>query len=520
VHALAARLNLPPRLAWAAVILLAAAALMWTALLAHRPSIFYDSESYHLQGGRLAQHLHLIGAADVRVLDNFETPEQRAVNDTLMGARSPFYGIFFYFSVKLGGIWLTAFLQCLAAAWTASVLLRAAAPRAGPLAYGAAMALTAAVTGLPFFASFVMPDVFAGLGLLAAIGLMIYWDRLDRIGRIGLWLVVLAAGLFHTSNVLTLGLMAAAGVLLLAAGRSGWRPALLRGGVVMGAVAAAVIACQGFLVLHKATTGETLRRPPFLAVRLLADGPGRAYLRHACADASPYELCRFKALELNDTEQMLWSEDPAKGILNTSTRAQRIRMEDEEGRFVRGVVAYDPLGVAGAMLGNWMAQLRAAYVEEPIRDPSFIFGHNYFSRTSLPGMIPNNRDCRPGGVGCKPPFSLRGLIWLHQGALMLSLGFLAWRLTRPDGVATLGERPRLLDSDLGRLALLLVLVVVALLANAAVCGALSGAFPRYQARVIWLATLAAAIAAAQLGLAPDMKAVWRRLPAFARPAAG
>ena len=95
---------------------------------------------------------------------------------------------------------------------------------------------------------------------------------------------------------------------------------------------------------------------------------------------------------------------------------------------------------------------------------------------------------------------------------MLALGFMGWRLTRRDGVSSLGERPALLDTDLGRLCLALVLVVAGLLINAAVCGALSGVFPRYQARVIWLAPFMACLAALALGPAPGWRGVRLPLP--------
>lgn len=487
----------------AAVVLLAAMALMWTALVDHRPSVFYDSESYHLQGGRFAQALGLANAREAARLDAEETPEQRAVNDTLLGARSPFYGLFFYATERTGTLWLTAFLQCLAAAWALFALLRAAAPRAGPLAVGGAMAATAALTSLPFFSSFVLPDVFAGLGLLAAAAILVYADRLKRPALAGMWLLVALACAFHQSNLPILGLMAVGGALALLVARAGRTEALKRGGLVLSAVIAAVIAAQAFLIMHKARTGETLRRPPFLAVRLLADGPGRDWLRQACAKAQPYELCRYKALPLDNSEDMLWSEDPAKGIMNAATHDQRVRLEDQEGRFVLDVVTHRPIQQLIASLRNWSAQLGQAFVEEPLRDPTIFFGPNYFSRTSLPRIIPNNADCRPGGAGCKPPFSVHGLIWLHQGVLLAALGFTGWRLTRKDGVSTLGDKPALLESDLGRLCLMLVLVVAGLLVNAAVCGALSGVFPRYQARVIWLAPLMACTAALALGLAPD-----------------
>jgi hypothetical protein len=365
------------------------------------------------------------------------------------------------------------------------------------------MAATAFLTSLPFFSSFILPDIFAGLGLLGAVTLLVYADRLGRAERAGSWLLVAAACAFHKSNLPIMGLTAVLGGLALLLARAGRAEALRGSGLVLSAVLVAALAGQAFLAAHKARTGESLRRPPFLAIRLLADGPGRDYLRQACAQAEPYELCRYKALPLDNSEDMLWSEDPAKGIMNVATHDQRVRLEDQEGRFVLGVIAHRPVQQLMASLRNWSDQLAQAHVEEPLRDPAIFFGPNYYSRTSLPRIIPNNADCRPGGAGCRPPFTVGGLNLLHRLVLLAALGFTAWRLTRKDGVRTLGDRPALLETDLGRLCLALVLVVAGLLINAAVCGALSGVFPRYQARVIWLAPLMAVAAALALGPAPE-----------------
>jgi peptidoglycan/LPS O-acetylase OafA/YrhL len=49
-----------------------------------------------------------------------------------------------------------------------------------------------------------------------------------------------------------------------------------------------------------------------------------------------------------------------------------------------------------------------------------------------------------------------------------------------------------------RLLLAVVLVVALLVVNAAVCGALSGPFARYQARMVWLFPMAAGLLVAGL----------------------
>jgi hypothetical protein len=47
------------------------------------------------------------------------------------------------------------------------------------------------------------------------------------------------------------------------------------------------------------------------------------------------------------------------------------------------------------------------------------------------------------------------------------------------------------DDPVFRASIAAVLLLTAVILNAAVCGALSGPFPRYQARIVWLFTAAA-----------------------------
>lgn len=504
------RTNSVARLVRVAALVVAATILMWTAIASHRPPVFFDTEGYHLNGARFVQDLGLSSAAEKLRIRNDGTAEQRSVNDTLLGARSPFYGVFLYETEQRGGLWLSAFLQCLAVAWALRVFFRAVAPRSGLAAYGVAVVLAATVTSLPFFASFLLPDIFVALALLATGLTLVYVDRLGRGDRIGLWLLILAGCAFHQSAVAIVGLTATVGGGVLLIGRADARRALGSVGLVLSAVVAAVVMGQAYVALHRVQTGETMRRPPFVAARLLADGPGRTYLRDACAQGATYELCRLKDLPFDDTETILWSDDPKLGIMNTSNHDQRVRLEDQETAFVIGTFLHEPVAQAFASLRNFARQLAASHVDEPIRDPAVYFADNYYAHTWLPGMIPNAADCRPGGRGCRPPFSMVALARWHQVGLILALAFLGWRLTRRDGMAALGPAPRLLGSDLGRLSMLLMLTVVAVLINAAVCGALSGPFARYQARVVWLLPMMALAAGVVLGPAPaHLLARWR-----------
>ena len=112
--------------------------------------------------------------------------------------------------------------------------------------------------------------------------------------------------------------------------------------------------------------------------------------------------------------------------------------------------------------------------------------------TNLPGLIQAMGGCGQDLRGCEPRFGQDASRWLHGSVFVLALLVLGWRFTRPD-VRPAPER----DLPAARAAALISLLAAAVVLNALICGALSGAFPRYQGRIAWI--LAAAAAAAVAG---------------------
>ncbi len=140
-----------------------------------------------------------------------------------------------------------------------------------------------------------MPDVWAGVGLVALATLLFFSDALGRLTIMALFLVVVAALSFHHSNApvaLLAALIAAPAAHLL--WHIPWRRMALGLSLLIAAVTAAGALDAGYDLAVKASTGDTLRSPPFLAARILADGPGRAYLRRSCGAGATWALCRSK----------------------------------------------------------------------------------------------------------------------------------------------------------------------------------------------------------------------------------
>ncbi len=491
------------------------------------PTVFTDTDDYFVEGRTFAYTigytLHLKKPPPVPTdADDIADAKQAAadlkMSHTEIGARSPYYGLLLYSTQRIGTIWLTTAVQGFFAAWLIFLCWRCAAPRAPRWTAYLTEAATAFLSTLPFFAGFSMPDVFTGYTALAAILLLSFWDSLRTWERTCLALFLGVAMTFHTSNFLNvLGLLVLSGILLTllkAPRKAVWPP--------LATVFAALIGCIALNGAYAAgvkwKTGDELHRPPFLAMRVLADGPGRNYLRYACGHGESYVLCRYKDLPLDNSQDLLWSDDRKKGIFNVTTYDARLQMEKEETRFVLSSVAYDPLGTVVAAVENWVEQLSLYYVDDPLKNPHYYLTNDYWSTTNLPWLINHAADCGRDHWGCGPWWTIDLSEWAHGGlmifgALIIFTRILLKDMSRP--FALLGDLIRgrwrkvadtwtfslhnyNFSDDRTRMMLVLTLLAAAVLINGFVCGALSGPFARYQARIVWLVSLGAAISLVSL----------------------
>ncbi len=462
-----------------------------------RPTVFPDTDDYLAHGRNFAFEAawatHVLDRpAPPRDEDEIETAQQ-LVQDQHMShpelkARSPYYGAGLYLTQRIGTLWLLtlppAAIGC-ALIWR---LWRILAPDAPQWSAYAVQAATAVGSTLPFFASFAMPDVFAGYAALAVAILMAAWGKTGWLERAALAVLIAFATAIHGSHgLLILGLtVTGAGALWWF--KASWKRIAKPAALILIGFASALAANAVYWKAVEWKTGDYPGRPPFLSVRLLADGPGRDYLRFACAHGEDYGLCRYRNLPLDDSDEIMWSDDPGKGVFNNSDYNLRLRMEREEIRFALGTLKYDPLGVTGAALKNWGAQLLGVFVDDPLRDPHYYLTNTYWKDTNLPWLIERMGWCGADRHGCRSRLNREGSMVLHGALFLLALGLVGWRLSQPDLRARLPRRE--FGDDAGRSLLILALILVAVLINALICGALSGPFPRYQARLVWIVSAA------------------------------
>ena len=468
------------------LIVLAGAALIVAMVAAFgHPAVFTDTDDYYALGKELATSAGIVAPPDLSDADIAQAKIDAHMGHTQMASRSAVYGILLFALESVGTMWLVTAAQALAVAWVVATMWRVALPeraRAGALV---AIAVLVLVSPLPFFTGFAMPDILAGVAPIAAAILLIYPDRVGALERWGLATLLAVALATHTSHILMMVVMiAVAGVVLLRLPVDR-RRVLGRIGVIVATVVVAIAANSVYGIGIRRTTGEPLRNQPFLTARILADGPGRDYLRHACATGTRFTLCRFAHKPLADSEDILWSDLPGTGVFMLSDYATRVRLEDEEGRFVLGTLAYAPGAQLVASLKNWGRQLAMVFVDDPVRDPVFYLTDPYWRQTNLPPMIARVAVCGPRHDQCRSRLTVPvSKAWHGTAAAIATVVALAalWHF-RPAG----SRRPP------RRLVATAAFLLAAVLVNAAVCGVLSGPFARYQARIVWLIPLTAVL---------------------------
>ncbi len=327
----------------------------------------------------------------------------------------------------------------------------------GPWRHMLLCALLAAGSAAPWFASFMMPDIFAPLTVLCVFLLAYGKPALSRPARLAVGCLAAVAIASHLAH-----LFVAAGCLAAIAVA---RPRRLL------ASAAPLVAALAWLLASNAIGNGVLAVSPYGAVfalaRLQADGPGADYL-HAVCPAAGYRLCAWADRLPMDSDAFLWEpEGPIWGGNSGPTR-----VAPEAGRIVAAALRFEPWQATKAALANTARQVGRVQLGDTL-GPQYLeptvgrLLRTYFPPAELRRFEASRQLHGTLSSVAAPLASLR-LALLALGAAVALLAVpLAWR--RDPAVAGLS-----------------LIVLMGVLGNAFATGALSGPHDRYGARVAWL----------------------------------
>lgn len=377
--------------------------------------------------------------------------------------RAPGYGAFMKWTRLRTSSWLTIAAQAILVVY---ILRETLAHLIGGersyidrcLLYGAC--LLAVLTGLPWLVSELMPDVFAGVLLLAAF-LLAFAGELGLKQQIALTLLLTVSVASHTSLLPITVLYVAVLVGLRLADRGSFCLPPLPSVLVWLLVP--VIAAGFYTAMQNRKMGLGFSLSPtknyFLLGRLFGNGMARDYLRENCPE-HPFLSCQYLSNLPRDEANFLF-EHPLMPVLRAHP--------DEVSTIAHAAILADPQRFLVSSAQQTLHQLVSLRTGgdtrlHPLTDVNFHFILMVIPKEFQPFFI-----SKQFSDGLAPLTDT--LASVHTAVFWLSLvgcALFAW-------AGRYAQINKLFAAAVGFLVI-----------NAAVCASLSGAYDRYQSRVAWV----------------------------------
>jgi hypothetical protein len=385
----------------------------------------------------------------------------------LVPSRSTVFGLYLHVGED-SGFWLDLGIQALATLWIVQLTLRVFG-MAQPSRLAAISLVLMLTTALPWLASMLLTDIFAGLAVLSLFILVLHGDQVSTPEKLLLFAFTAFAGATHSATLaVLLGLCLCGWIARPWLGARIALPGLLQGSLTTVAGAAMLLAA------NFALSGQLAWTPGGSGVafgRMMQDGIVAQYLRDHCATEN-LKLCPYRNELPPTADDFLWGHS----------------MFDQLGRFAglndeMGTIALNSLKAYPA----WQAEAALVATAEQLTDVATGEGttiwipHTYsIVERYIPAQVAPMRAARQQHHDLGFTMINRIHVPVALGSMLLVLLIAVAGIIR--------QRP-------DDLTLLAATVSLALLGNAFVCGVISGPHDRYGARMVWIATLVALIAA-------------------------
>ncbi|MBY0532816.1 MAG: hypothetical protein K2P86_12680 [Xanthobacteraceae bacterium] len=405
---------------------------------------------------------------------------ERPFDGSLSAGRSMTYGAWLAL-LRFPNFWPVAIAQSALSVWTIYLVLRTHGLRDRPVALPLVLLCTAAflalATALPWFAGQLMPDLFAGLAVVAFYLLLFKREDLHRFERFALIALIVFAGAAHNATfAVMIALTAAAAVIFLVN-----REIVKAAGLKLAAIAV-LLTALAVPSINFALAGQFAWTPggmSFIFSRLVQDGIVARYLKDNCPDRA-IKLCKFEKQIPKTADDFLWHQG-LKGPF-VSIGGWTDGAEEMKRIAIGSLLRYPGMHVQTALQSTAIQLVRVKSGDGLVRE----VWSAYEAITRLApemNVAVNTSQQRFNLIGRTVDAFNQFHVPLTLGAMALLplLLLLAWR------------RGNLRDTDLFAATLIL-----ALLANAFVTGVLSNPHHRYGARIAWIAPFLWSVVLVQL----------------------
>ncbi|WP_298257830.1 hypothetical protein [Bradyrhizobium sp.] len=387
----------------------------------------------------------------------------------LVPSRSTVFGLYLHYGEHTH-FWVNLAIQALATMWILQLMLRVFGLARPWRLFGSCLVLTL-TTALPWLASMLLTDIFAGLSVLSLFILVLHGDKISRGEKIALFVFTAFAAATHSATMGVLLGLCCVGWIARPFLRGRIRASHLLQGTLTIAMGAVMLVSANF-----ALSGQVAWTPGGFSIafaRMLQDGIVSRYLNDHCT-TEKFKLCPYRN-ELPETaDDFLWSRESVFNNLGRFTG-----MRDEMGYIAAHALADYPLWQAEAALLDTGEQLLKVATGENTDHPTMMHTYGIF-RDYLPRQLKIVDAARQQKTHLTfGPFNL-----IHVPVALFST-FLVFAFL----FASIWRR------QIDEVTLLMATVCLTLVGNAFICGVISGPHDRYGSRLVWITTFAIMIAA-------------------------
>ncbi len=336
-----------------------------------------------------------------------------------------------------------------------------------------ALALTSAGT----FATILLPDVLAPLGLLSVALLFGFWGRMSLLEKLFWYLMLILSVVSHSTHLAIVLLLLPFAILLSWYVLKG--PVLLPALLVLSAVIVGVLGNVLFGALVERKYGYKPQSFPMIAASLITDGPGRVYLEATCPE-NGYVYCDHLDTKATEVDTYLWSLDPEFGVYSLASRQTKDKMSEQQWRFLIDTLEYD-------FIAQFIASLKRMYRQ--LKDNSLgQFAYSEKMKSELLSLPDIDRRYIKDSAAFHDSFPF-GLL----GTVSQSVGWVSFVMLLFFVGQALVQQEMTHNSVRDGLIFVSILIVVGFLLNAGLTGAASQPQGRYSARILLLFPILCAI---------------------------
>lgn len=385
----------------------------------------------------------------------------------LVPSRSTVFGLYLHFGEDTF-FWINLGIQALATMWILQLTLRVFGMAKPARLFSICFALSL-TTALPWLASMLLTDIFAGLSVLSLFLLVLHGEKISATEKAALFAFTAFAAATHSATMaILLGLCCMGWI-----ARPFLRDHISLSGLAQGSLTIVAGAAM-LLSANFALSGQLAWTPGGYSIafaRMLQDGIVTRFLRDHCGEQH-LKLCPYRD-DLPDTaDEFLWSKESAFNRLGRFAG-----MNEEMGFIVMHSLAEHPLWQAEAAISATAYQLILVATGENANRP-IPHTHGILER-----YLPKQLKLVRSAYQQRNYITFGPINLVHVPVALISIFWV---------FATFAAALRRRRFD--EFTLLTATVSLALLGNAFVCGVISGPHDRYGSRLVWIATLTVLIA--------------------------